>query len=178
METPQFTDKASYRDQSVNGKPEGVWWSVGASWMEWCEAEDFCVGGPVAEVTIDLAKVLQVTSVAELDAFHDEFHAPYPGAAYMGDRHYIDWAQVAAKWDGIEIAPYMWARRLDGAAHTWYYGWDCASGVTWRPSRVVQRVTDVGLWTEAGGIAGLLGDSAQVGALFTDAADTANSVGV
>ena len=53
------------------------------------------------------------------------------------------WPGVAAEgWAGIEIAPYIWARRLDGPAR-WYYGWDAASGCIWDPTAAAVELTEV-----------------------------------
>jgi hypothetical protein len=56
-----------------------------------------------------------------------DFIRDEPSGNYL---YYIDWSKVAAKHQGIIIAPYCYARRL--TYHTaWYYGWDCASGCIW-----------------------------------------------
>ena len=39
-----------------------------------------------------------------------------------------NWDDVVRQYDGLIIAPYQWAKRCD---YSWYYGWDCASGVIW-----------------------------------------------
>lgn len=36
----------------------------------------------------------------------------------------------------FEIAPYQWERRL-AREFMWYYGWDLASGVIWRPKNAL-----------------------------------------
>lgn len=47
----------------------------------------------------------------------------------------IDWRRVAESYQGIVIAPYVWARRHH-LASGWYYAWDCASGCIWDSAAV------------------------------------------
>lgn len=159
----RFRDDERYATQTTTDKPVGVWWSVGASWMEWCEGEAFNVGGRVFQLDIDASNVLQISGEDEFDAFHAEFGRA-PVWASMTEKRDIDWGRVTARYDGIEIAPYLWSRR-HGAPARWYYGWDCASGVTWRPRAVIVNIREVGRWGNKTPIADLLaGDLARVGA--------------
>ena len=81
------------------------------------------------------AKVLFIRTCDELDQFEAEYGGAKYGAKYGAKIKFSrlgepDWGAVAARYDGIEIAPYVWERRLEV---WWYYGWDCASGCLWRP---------------------------------------------
>lgn len=110
-------------------KPSGLWYSVNGEWEEWCASEmpGWIEGGLLYEITLADEKMLRITTLDELDAFHAKHSTPY-----LGQMLTIDWRAVAEEWDGIEIAPYQYKRR-----HTkdflWYYVWDCASGCIWRP---------------------------------------------
>jgi hypothetical protein len=108
------------------GKPIGLWYEVNGDWRRWCRENEWNLDALQYIHTVDLAdaNVLVIDTLAKLDAFHAEF--------CVGERFVekIKWDVVARKYDGVEIAPYQWARRLDWS---WYYGWDCASGVLWRP---------------------------------------------
>ena len=44
---------------------------------------------------------------------------------------YVDWREVAARWDGISITPYQWSCRHELDRAMWYNGWDCASACVW-----------------------------------------------
>lgn len=134
--------KQAYRRQLVSDKPAGFWWSVGTAWMEWCEGAEWNIGGRVFSLDVVEDKLLNISTYAEFDAFKKKFE----GALYGDEPRYIDWAAVAAQWDGIEIAPYLWRRRLSFDS-IWYYGWDCACGVTWRPSKVIRSAEYIGDWT-------------------------------
>ena len=125
-------------------KPKGFWFEVNADWRRWCRSEmpHWLTGRTLHRVNLGAERMLLISSVGEMDAFNDEYHV----WEYVNGRYYtgplgrgIRWDRVAAAYDGIEITPYLWARRLDGP--TWYYGWDCASGVVWRPRGItVERM--------------------------------------
>lgn len=119
-------------------KPHGFWVSVEGEddWPSWCRAEEVRSESLTVahEVRLtDSANIRRITSVDEIDQFHNEFAAPTDfdirhryGTDYWG----IDWRPVVREYDGIIIAPYLWERRLDGGCG-WYYTWDCASGCIW-----------------------------------------------
>jgi hypothetical protein len=119
-------------------KPRGFWYEVDGDWRRWLDSEFYPEEWGYTDLfRLELGKdrILYIRSVAELDDFDETYHAMkhYPesyGQPFdmcMG----IRWREVAQAYDGIEIAPYQWTRRLNG--HIWYYGWDCASGCIWRP---------------------------------------------
>lgn len=120
-------------------KPRGLWFSVddpnddSPTWASWCETESYKIGPIRHLVTLAAdARIRRISSVRELDTFHQEFKASiYPG----GRREYIDWRAVAETCQGIIIAPYQWGRRLEGRAG-WYYSWDVASGCVWDASAI------------------------------------------
>ena len=119
-------------------KPRGFWVSVEGEddWPSWCRAEEVYqeAFGAAHEVRLaDTANIRLVTSVDEIDQFHNEFAAPTDfdiRYRYGIDHWVINWPAVVGEYDGIIIAPYLWDRRLDGGCD-WYYTWDCASGCIW-----------------------------------------------
>ncbi len=118
-------------------KPSGLWVSdddCEDNWRAWCEAEDYHVGHLRWRHRVNLrpdAKIVRLSSANEIDAFTKKYHRPpWIGAS----SYFIDWDAVADDFAGIIITPYVWARRLEGAA--WYYGWDCASGCIWDASAI------------------------------------------
>lgn len=108
-------------------KPAGFWVSVKGEmdWPEWCRDNKYNVAALKYPHEVSLkstAKVLVVSTLEELDAFHKRF---------IGNNvkfYEIDWDAVKNEFDGLIISPYQWERRFE---HGWYYGWDCASGVIW-----------------------------------------------
>lgn len=86
-------------------------------------------------VHLNNCNVLKLSSVAMLDAFDRKYRSNERSGEFAGFTFHdydIDWPRLATEYDGIEIAPYLWERRLSEECR-WYYSWDCASGCLWRP---------------------------------------------
>jgi hypothetical protein len=130
--SPLLTVHDASQPEGPTHKPIGLWVSLPGDddWPNWCRDEDYRVDH-LAYVTrfrlMPGSHVLHLKSCLDIDLFHAEYYVGGPRRWDGG----IDWGRVAARYDGIIIAPYQWGRRLDGDAHSWYYGWDCASGCIW-----------------------------------------------
>lgn len=143
-------DSRSQVDGRADGsKPHGLWVSVEGEddWKAWCEGEDFrrdFLSHATEIVLAPTANILHIDTVAGLVRFHREYKCrpsfasdgPLATDAYW-DNHAVRWGDVAARYDGIIIAPYQSSLRLDGECR-WYYGWDCASGCIWNAGAVVE----------------------------------------
>lgn len=124
--------------QRADYKPSGLWFDVDEDWKRWCEGEEFGLERLEYRHTLaftDDSGILRLASQEDLGRFTIEFAAEsYPGQRRgkswreWKSHCAIDWRLVAQRWDGIVIAPYIWASRL---GLIWYYGWDCASGCVW-----------------------------------------------
>ena len=68
----------------------------------------------------------------------DKFHNQYCVSGRFKYIEGINWVEVSEMYDGVEISPYQWKRRL-AINFMWYYGWDCASGVIWRPKNTIVK---------------------------------------
>ena len=120
--------------ESLNMKPRGLWVSVenkgSYGWKQWCLSEEFRVEELIMPHLVTLASnanILHISSIEELDEFNNEYKQyliPNLGMAHP------KWNQVAEKYQGIIISPYLWERRFDSEM-LWYYAWDCASGCIW-----------------------------------------------
>jgi hypothetical protein len=85
-------------------------------------------------IRLNHCKVLKISSLEMLDAFDRNYRANERSEVFGGFTFHdydIDWERLAKEYDGVEIAPYQWQRRLSD--QRWYYSWDCASGCIWRP---------------------------------------------
>jgi hypothetical protein len=139
----------------IEFKPEGLWYSCGDSWVEWCFREQFfsCFGDNIFEVIVDESALLKITNLKEFDAFVAEYGCEFDDIIQLRNPEYksnlfappsgfrlppncIRWDKMAEKYSGIEINPYLWEKRLDGGV--WYYCWDCASGCIWDKEAVLQ----------------------------------------
>jgi hypothetical protein len=120
------------RDHDQYFKPHGLWVSDedDYGWSHWCTAEEFAQDSLAYEHLVELAwdnNVLVISTVPELDKFHEQFKASL-GDWETGNPRWLNWTRVHPLWQGIIITPYLWERRMD---YMWYYGWDCASGCIW-----------------------------------------------
>lgn len=124
-------------DRGTYSKPNGFWVSAETEgcdddWRDWCLSESFGLNKltHVHEVAFtDKADLLILKGPYGIDQFSRKYRCS--DERWSG----IDWQRVATRYQGIIIAPYVWARRLDGDA-SWYYGWDCASGCVWDAAAV------------------------------------------
>jgi hypothetical protein len=110
-------------------KPVGLWYEVDGDWQRWCAGEmpQWLAGRHLHRVKLDGEQIIALSSASGIDAFNAQYCSIGPCGI-----DFIDWPRVAEEYDGIEIAPYCWRRRLTPGM-LWYYGWDCASGCIWRP---------------------------------------------
>lgn len=134
-------------DRSFNWKPRGFWYEVNSDWRRWLKGEgygSYQVGNRTRRgmylhrVHLHHCKVLKISSVEMLDAFDREYRTNKTSEIISGimgldfSLNEVDWERLSRQYDGIEIAPYLWERRLS-VDMRWYYSWDCASGCIWRP---------------------------------------------
>jgi hypothetical protein len=129
-------------DYRPGPKPNGFWLSVDDDWRRWCEAEQHATETlrHSVEFAVDLSRCIVLSDEFDIDEFHGKFCA-------RSRVTYPDWRGVAGEYAGIVIAPYVWERRLYGAASSWYYGWDVASACVWdlsavTPAQVLEAVSD------------------------------------
>lgn len=118
-------------------KPRGLWVSdedCEDSWSAWCRGEEFNLENfeYAHEVVLaEDANVLTISTAMEIDEFTQRYRKPTSVHDYYG----MDWARVAADYQGMLITPYVWSRRL-ATNSGWYYAWDCASGCIWDASAI------------------------------------------
>jgi hypothetical protein len=137
-------------------KPYGLWYEVeGADDWQWFCRDAFFRNGLEDcykyEIKIgDECNILKISNIPALAAFTAVWGFEpewvrdwrlkskrlFPG---VGVKYSIDWEGVQKAYDGIEIAPYQWSRRLNDN-YWWYYGWDVASGCLWRPKNTTTRM--------------------------------------
>lgn len=138
-------------------KPLGFWVSDDSDfgWAEWCAGEGFGEYDYRYEVTLARPEsLLWLRSEDAVRAFADEYctppawHDELPQSFRDSARFRSPmWGRIATKYAGVVITPYQWDLRL-ADAFSWYYGWDCASGVIWDGSAVasVREVPMIEPW--------------------------------
>lgn len=137
---PLLSVYSAKQDPNDLFKPFGLWVSVEGEddWAAWCRSESFrdVDNQCVTEVVLRPGhRVLELTNAGMMTTFHETFWVR-PGFEWRGEM--IDWPRVAEQFQGIVIAPYQWAHRLDGRCSPWYYSWDCASGCIWDADAVAE----------------------------------------
>jgi len=116
-------------------KPIGFWLSADGEddWPEWCTDNGWRIRGLEWRTPFRVregARVKFMQTYEELIEFTQTFCFP-PDPKSQWKMTYIDWHEVIfAGWQGVLVAPYCWRARMDDKT-SWYYGWDCASGVFW-----------------------------------------------
>lgn len=135
-------------------KPPGLWWAIDGDWIKAALSMNIGLGPYIYELTIDTPSILQISTVEQFDALCDEYgcesklsilfdalcdeyerklDALVSSVFEFNDRiEAIDWPRLSLKYKGIEITPMISDRRFT----TWYYGWDCESGIVWDISAV------------------------------------------
>lgn len=115
------------------GKPDGLWVSVGKAWKEWCEAEEFSLEKLEYKYEVILnenANIIYLNNENELFDFTLKYRLKTKVWLAEYDADELDWARVRKEYQGILIPKYLWECRL-ARESLWYYGWDCASGCIW-----------------------------------------------
>jgi len=130
--------------QTVDYKPNGLWYGIGTSWIDWVSFEmPSWKGKNLYKLTLSTSQMLILSTSKALK----EFTLKYGKALHDFDKEHklkylaIDWSTVSKTYGGIEIRPYQPAARH---AYIWYYPWDVASGCVWNKS-VIQRITKIEL---------------------------------
>lgn len=110
--------------QSRGPKPQGLWYSCGSAWDDWCRSEmpEWIEEAPyVYRLRVELSRMLVLRHEEDLARFTTR----YSIGEETGDE--IDWRAVAKRYEGIEICPHHWGfRRVP-----WYNAWNVASGCIW-----------------------------------------------
>lgn len=128
-----------HQEETRPYKPDGLWVSYYDDWASWVTSEtSWKLGKYVYEVVLNPdAKLLYMSTLAELEAFDKKYGFPLLPQFPLGRIRSIEWSRVTQEYDGIIIAPYVYPAR-----HTfhWYYGWDVGSGCLWHRNAVTELI--------------------------------------
>lgn len=122
--------KIRHENQTIDTKPNGLWYSCGDSWLKYILSEipSFMERYNYIHSIKIGSNILKISNLTEFDAFNRQYSVEGTAGITL-----IDWPKVAENYDGIEINPYQWNRRNHPDSF-WYYGWDVASGCIWNPA--------------------------------------------
>lgn len=124
--------RKSIEQTNISNKPEGFWYSIDDAWISWCKKNDNLDWIGKFNYSVDISKlnILKLYSEAKIFEFTEMYN---DGNGIFTT--FVDWREVAKKYDGIEITVYF--PHLAGDSRTnWLKGWDCASGCIWNMKNV------------------------------------------
>ncbi len=118
-------------NDTFNGKPSGLWFSIGNSWVKWCMEAEFSTCDletcNIYEGELNLEKIYLVDSFEKLKELH---------ANYKLDSETINWVKLEKEYDGImftnyaNIKKYIFQNNLLGI-FTWFSMIDIDSVCIW-----------------------------------------------
>lgn len=118
-------------NQRTGYKPEGLWYSFGKQWIDWCRCEmPEWIKKYNYQIFIDSDKIIKIETEEDFTEFVKNFSV---NLNQVPEKRLIDWSKVCLNYDGIEIANsqnhynYFWKFRN----YNWYNGWDIGSGCVW-----------------------------------------------
>jgi hypothetical protein len=135
--------RARNRSRGPRGKPPvGFWYSVDLGWEKWCcESQPDWLHPHTAVLKVDTARFSVLRTKEDVREFYKKYATAFEGMHVYS----IDWLKVMDDFDGVEMPDfdYGWGLSFDRPGLHWVYGWDCSSGVCWRPRRniVVESFT-------------------------------------
>jgi hypothetical protein len=128
-----FKNKTQKSDGAV--KPIGLWYSIGSEWINWVRSEmPSWERDNIFKVSLG-SKILKLKTKSDVIKFTDTY-----GVELWGEIVYINWNEVAKKYNGIEI---MNPRHFGNMGKLfWLYPWDVSSGCVWNSGGIskIQKV--------------------------------------
>ena len=121
-------------------KPDGIWYGMGGSWLQYCRHEmpDWIDNnGHVYLLAVDTSDVTMVTDAATAGVLTTDCRDP-------AEPDHIDWDKVSWETAGVQVDPF-WPAIGYTRGHLWYSDWSTESGVVWDPD-CVKRITLVATW--------------------------------
>jgi len=119
-------------------KPQGLWYSVGNAWVDWCVGETFDgLGRWQYELEVDFSKMLVLSTIKAIRDFTKEYGVKERyEAGFKSGPFKLDWPKIKKLYSGVEINPYQWKLRHD-KRFRWYYSWDVASDCIWKSNALI-----------------------------------------
>lgn len=127
--------------QKPGSKPNGFWYGIDNSWVDWCTSEmPEWVTPNRYRLEVDMTKVLVVDTIEKM--YDLNRHVVNTDEYFHRYNYDIDWCHFEKLgYKGIEIPRYMYELRMK-QDFFWYYSWDVASGCIWDTS-IIKSVTKI-----------------------------------
>lgn len=128
--------------QYPKSSPSGLWYAKNADWidyhLEWKSIK--AEYRQLYQLEINYEKILCIRSTEEFVQFYEKFHYRHLSKK-TPFTSIIKWDEVAEKYNGIEIMPYIEWDKVPRHSWNWYEYWDIGSGCVWNSeSMEIKRV--------------------------------------
>jgi len=156
----KYTDNSSWLGKGLYKNPRGIWIGCGTSWYKFItdKPNPWSLGTYLYEVEIS-DSVMRISSLQEFKSFINKYKKEEPKINDV-----INWKKVKKEYDGLVICPYLgniiWGKKantyglwgeseyfddlIKNKFHKlseWYRHWEEGSGVIWRPSTGLQKIS-------------------------------------
>ena len=142
VQTPLKKHRQPGKKDGFMLKPEGIWFGIGDSWINWLESEMPDWAQPsIMKIEVNFSRMLNIRKDSDLDVFTEKYQ-------YMDKKYGMwmaDWRKVAEDYDGIIHWRWPSARPGGRSAGTHatrenprqiWYGWDVRAGCIWNPAGI------------------------------------------
>ena len=128
-----FKNAPLINSDELSDKPNGLWYSFGTQWLDWCEEQQpEWIMKNTFKLEIKYCNILKITNIEEFVNFEETY-------SFTVERYKsIKWHGVMIAYDGIEIYDKNNFKRLPVKTNNyhWYNTWDIGSGCIWKNCNV------------------------------------------
>jgi hypothetical protein len=127
--------------QKPNHKPNGLWYGINNSWLDWIANEQFRVDYYKKckrySIEVDSSKILSLNSKQSISDFTKRFsYIPKdlpPATKDIFQGCFINWNDITNEYSGIEFNKYFRSIRMQ---NIWYSTIDVSSGCIWNKEAI------------------------------------------
>ena len=138
---PEVQNLKKYRQEprgSSNMKPDGIWFGIGDSWIDWLVYNMPQWAQPsILKVEVSFPKMFHIRKDSDLDVFSEKYTYKIEYPKY--NMWQGDWKKLAEDYDGIIHWKYPSAGGggiMSNNPRGIWYGWDVRSGCIWNPAAI------------------------------------------
>jgi hypothetical protein len=119
-------------------KPTGLWYSFGDEWARWMSIEMphwLDSVGFLYRLEVDTEKIIVLGDEDDALEFSEDYAIEITGDEW-DPMYYVNWAEVAEDFAGIEVGFELPRGNANPEELFWLEGWDVASGCIWDTSAI------------------------------------------
>ena len=134
----------SQESKRVFGKPVGLWYGFGDSWIEFLKYEmemsyKDLKAKHAYKIYPNFDRIITLKTEDDITNFTKKYHMDPNGVEHMAffPNNDINWVKVSQDYDGVEIPDYYNVKLMsDDPFYSWLYLWDVDSGCIWNASGI------------------------------------------